>query len=126
MSASTVESTSCSMTDFSKKPDIMLDDGLLKETKQLKDEGVFEVNLTAAQAIGYKELLGYLAGVETLSEATENLKTATRRYAKRQLTWFSAKPYVVWVEMEKDGALRSLDEICAEIIARFRGGEAEA
>ena len=111
---------------INRRVDMMLEDGLLEETKKLLEEGVFDVNLTAAQAIGYKELLGYLDGRETLTEATENLKTATRRYAKRQLTWFSAKPYVEWVEMEKDGTLRSLDEICTEIIARFQGGEAEA
>jgi tRNA dimethylallyltransferase len=96
----------------------MIADGLLEETKQLKEEGVFEVNLTAAQAIGYKELLGYLDGSETLAEATESLKTATRRYAKRQLTWFGAKPYIEWVEMEKDGALRTLDDVCREIVNR--------
>ena len=111
---------------INRRVDMMLEDGLLEETKKLLEEGVFDVNLTAAQAIGYKELLGYLDGRETLTEATENLKTATRRYAKRQLTWFGAKPYVEWVEMEKDGTLRSLDEICTEIIARFQRGEAEA
>ena len=108
---------------INRRVDVMLADGLLEETKKLLDEGVFEVNLTAAQAIGYKELLGYLRGEETLSAATENLKTATRRYAKRQLTWFGAKPYVVWVDMEKDGTLRSLDDICDEIISRFRNRE---
>ncbi len=108
---------------INRRVDVMLTDGLLEETKQLREEGVFDVNLTAAQAIGYKELLGYLDGHETLAEATENLKTATRRYAKRQLTWFSAKPYVSWVEMEKNGALCSLDDVCGEIIARFDGGE---
>ena len=108
---------------INRRVDIMLEDGLLQETKQLLDEGVFEVNLTAAQAIGYKELLGYLDGRETLTEATENLKTATRRYAKRQLTWFSAKSYVEWVEMETNGALRSLNDVCDEIISRFQGGE---
>ncbi len=106
---------------INRRVDMMIEDGLLEETKQLKDEGVFDVNLTAAQAIGYKELLGYLEGCETLAEATENLKTATRRYAKRQLTWFSAKPYVQWIEMEKEGAPRSLDDICNEIISRFHG-----
>ena len=106
---------------INRRVDMMLADGLLEETKQLKDEGVFDVNLTAAQAIGYKELLAYLEGRETLTEATENLKTATRRYAKRPLTWFSAKPYVEWVEMEKEGALRSLDDVCEEIVSRFRG-----
>ena len=109
---------------INRRVDIMLEEGLLEETQKLKNEGVFEVNLTAAQAIGYKELLGYLDGEETLAEATENLKTATRRYAKRQLTWFSAKPYVEWVEMEKDGALRTLDEVCCEIISRFQDREA--
>lgn len=109
---------------INRRVDIMLEEGLLEETQKLKSEGVFEVNLTAAQAIGYKELLGYLDGEETLAEATENLKTATRRYAKRQLTWFSAKPYVEWVEIEKDGALRTLDEVCREIISRFQDREA--
>ncbi len=111
---------------INRRVDIMLADGLLEETKLLSAQGVFDVNLTAAQAIGYKELLGYLDGRETLAEAAENLKTATRRYAKRQLTWFTAKPYVKWVDMEKDGALRSLDDICDEIISRFQeeGGRA--
>ncbi len=108
---------------INRRVDMMLADGLLEETKRLLDEGVFEVNLTAAQAIGYKELLGYLGGSETLTEAAENLKTATRRYAKRQITWFSAKPYVEWVEMEKDGELRSLDDVCEEIVSRFEREE---
>ena len=111
---------------INRRVDMMLADGLLEETKQLKSEGVFDVNLTAAQAIGYKELLGCLDGNETLTEATENLKTATRRYAKRQLTWFTAKPYVEWVGMEKDGTLRSLDDICKEIVSRFQDMEGRA
>ena len=104
---------------INRRVDMMLADGLLEETRRLLDEGVFARNQTAAQAIGYKELLGYFDGNETLAEAAENLKTATRRYAKRQLTWFSAKPYVKWVEMEKDGSLRSLDDICNEILSLF-------
>ena len=111
---------------INRRVDIMLADGLMAETEELSKEGVFDVNLTAAQAIGYKELLGYLEGCETLAEATEHLKTATRRYAKRQLTWFSAKPYVTWVEMEKDGELRSLDDVCEEIVARFQTEEERA
>lgn len=72
----------------------MIEAGLLEETRSLLNEGVFESNLTAAQAIGYKELLGYLAGKDSLDNAICTLKTATRRYAKRQITWFSAKDYV--------------------------------
>ena len=108
---------------INRRVDSMLADGLLEETQRLLDEGVFSVNQTAAQAIGYKELLGYLDGKETLTEASENLKTATRRYAKRQLTWFSAKSYVEWVDMEQNGQLRTLNDVCTEIVSRFAKGD---
>jgi len=78
---------------INRRVDIMIDDGLVEETAALRAEGVFEKNRTAAQAIGYKEILPYLDGHVSLAEAAEDLKTATRRYAKRQITWFSAKPY---------------------------------
>ena len=91
--------------------DIMLRDGLLEETKALLGEGVFKVNGTAAQAIGYKELLGYIEGRQSLDEAIEELKTATRRYAKRQITWFSAKPYVKWLDMDDEKGVKTFEEI---------------
>lgn len=75
--------------------DQMLARGLLEETEALDRRGVFQKNATAAQAIGYKEILPYLHGECDLQTAVETLKNATRHYAKRQLTWFSAKPYVV-------------------------------
>ncbi len=74
--------------------DSMIEAGLAEETKRLYDEGVFRANSTAAQAIGYKELLPYVLGREALEESAEKLKIATRRYAKRQITWFSSKDYV--------------------------------
>lgn len=86
--------------------DEMLTSGLLAETERLYERGVFETNTTAAQAIGYKELLSYLRGEGTLGEATERLKTATRQYAKRQMTWFRARPYVKWYDAETG-------EVCA-------------
>ena len=79
--------------------DRMLDEGLVEETRRLWDEGVFEVNRTAAQAIGYKELFPFLRGEQSLSEVSEALKLATRRYAKRQMTWFGAKEYVQWIDV---------------------------
>ncbi len=79
--------------------DLMLAQGLEAETRSLLCQGVFEVNATAAQAIGYKELIAYIEGRETLSEATEKLKMATRRYAKRQITWFSSKKYVTKLQV---------------------------
>ena len=97
----------------------MLACGLLAETQALLTEGVFETNATAAQAIGYKELLGYLRGEQTLEEAAEELKTATRRYAKRQMTWFSAKEYVEWIDMMEEGRARTLTSVTSELLERW-------
>ena len=97
--------------------DMMVEQGLPEETRRLMEEGVFDRNSTAAQAIGYKELLGYLRGEDTLEEALEHLKLATRRYAKRQITWFSAKPYVRWINATQNGSLRPFDEILRDALA---------
>ncbi|MBR0508801.1 MAG: tRNA (adenosine(37)-N6)-dimethylallyltransferase MiaA [Clostridia bacterium] len=84
-----------------RRVDRMLEAGLLEEAR-----AYFAAcpSATAAQAIGYKELAGYFAGTCTLEEAKENLKRATRRYAKRQLTWFKRMPDVHWIVLEKPDA----------------------
>ena len=91
--------------------DVMMREGLEAETRALYGEGVFEKNTTAAQAIGYKELLGYIEGRETLENAVSSLKMATRRYAKRQVTWFSGKPYVTNVDVCGDNCKKTFEEI---------------
>ena len=85
---------------INRRVDIMLDMGLEEETRRLLAEGVFESSGTATQAIGYKELLGYIRGEMTLCEAAEELKTASRRYAKRQMTWFNSHSNVQWIDVE--------------------------
>ena len=94
-----------------RRVDIMIEEGLIEEARMLLTEGVFEVNRTAAQAIGYKELFGFLEGRETLEEALDTLKRSTRRYAKRQITWFSAKDYAIPLEVDCDKGLKSFEEI---------------
>ena len=94
-----------------RRVDAMLAEGLVAETETLLRRGVFEVSPTARGAIGYKELIPYCLGQVSLEEATETLKTATRRYAKRQMTWFGARPYVQWVRADEAGALRKSEEI---------------
>lgn len=91
--------------------DRMLEEGLLEETKRLLAAGVFKASKTAAAAIGYKELLPYLAGECTLEAAVEQLKIATRRYAKRQITWFSAKDYVMPLAVDEGEGMRNFEEI---------------
>ena len=78
--------------------DRMMKDGLVEETERLAAKGVFEKNRTAAQAIGYKEILPYVRGVCTEAEAVGRLKIATHQYAKRQMTWFRAKDYVKFTD----------------------------
>ena len=94
-----------------RRVDIMLADGLLTETRTLLDAGVFERSPTAAAAIGYKELLPFLRGECTLEDAVAELKTATRRYAKRQLTWFSAKEYVRPLAVSDDNGMLKSEQI---------------
>ena len=95
--------------------DKMMEAGLLDETKALLDYGVFEKNATAAQAIGYKELLTYFGGTRTLENAIEDLKMATRRYAKRQMTWFSSHGEVKWL-LADEKTLHDLANEAEEIV----------
>ncbi len=88
--------------------DAMIEAGLIEETQMLEKAGIFKANKTAAQAIGYKELLRYLEGKESLQEATEALKTATRRYAKRQITWFCAKEYIKPLRINQEESFDSI------------------
>ena len=94
-----------------KRVEEMIHEGLLLETENLMNEGVFEKNGTAAQAIGYKELLGYFRGEKTLETAVADLKTSTRRYAKRQITWFSAKKYAVPLGADGEFGIKRFEEI---------------
>lgn len=80
---------------INQRVDKMVAMGLPEEVKTAREKGL---TATAAQAIGCKELYGWLDGDETLAEALERLKQSTRRYAKRQLTWFGADKRVLWIE----------------------------
>ena len=91
--------------------DFMIREGLVEETRALMSESVFELNRTASQAIGYKELFGFIEGRESLESAIETLKRATRRYAKRQITWFSAKDYILPLDADDDNGLKTFEEI---------------
>lgn len=96
--------------------DEMIANGLVDETKNLLAACVFEKNTTAAGAIGYKEILPAIRGEISLDEAAEQLKIATRRYAKRQMTWFNAKNYVnkLYCDSE-DGKMRDFNDIFAQL-----------
>ncbi len=101
--------------------DMMMAQGLLAEIQGLWDAGYLRPHTTAGQAIGYKELLAHLQGECSLEEAILQLKIATRRYAKRQLTWFRALPHVVTITPDKqDGTCRTASDLFAEMEPHIR------
>ena len=84
-----------------KRVDIMLEMGLMEEIRSLLDSGIPE-KCTAMQAIGYKEFVNALEEKETVQQAAEEVKKASRHYAKRQLTWFRRNPAVRWLVRSGD------------------------
>ena len=94
-----------------RRVDMMVEEGLIEETKRLLADGVFERSLTAAQAIGYKELFPYLRGEDTLENCIDELKRASRRYAKRQITWFSGKDYAHKVFVDGENSDKTFENI---------------
>lgn len=81
---------------INRRVDAMLAQGLLEETAGLLSSGVPDT-ATALQAIGYKELVPVVRGTAELQEAAETLRRSSRRYAKRQLTWFRKNAAVHWI-----------------------------
>lgn len=84
-----------------KRVDEMVSAGLFEEVRTLLDAGLSS-DCTAMQAIGYKEAAAALRGECSEAEAVGLIKTESRRYAKRQLTWLRAKPEVFWICWEKE------------------------
>ena len=76
--------------------DLMLEQGLVEEIRELLNSGIPE-SCTAMQAIGYKEFVAALRGHITIEEAAEEVKKASRHYAKRQLTWFKRNKNMHWL-----------------------------
>ena len=99
-----------------KRVDEMMEEGLLSEVKSLYEAGFLDGSSTASQAIGYKELLPCVAENADLNEAVELLKQSTRRYAKRQLTWFRHVNATPVMMDDENGNLRSFEEILAEAL----------
>jgi len=86
---------------INQRVDDMIAEGLLQEVKALIDKG-YPPNLPAMQALGYKELICHLNGEYNLQTAIDAIKQGTRRFAKRQITWFKHQlPQARWVDISK-------------------------
>jgi len=104
---------------INKRVDLMLQAGLLNEVRQLFQDGLTDCQ--SIQAIGYKELYDYLYGRSTFEQAVENLKQNSRRYAKRQLTWFRNKMDVKWFDMTETENPAAFEKKIVEISSYLEG-----
>ncbi|KYD00102.1 tRNA (adenosine(37)-N6)-dimethylallyltransferase MiaA [Heyndrickxia sporothermodurans] len=104
---------------INQRVDIMVNEGLIDEVKGLYDRGIR--NVQSIQAIGYKELYDYFDGKITLDEAINQLKQNSRRYAKRQLTWFRNKMDVTWFDMTNEmERKKKINEISQFVAGKLR------
>ncbi len=91
--------------------DYMASKGLVDELKNVLAMG-YSRNLPSLDTVGYKEWFSYLDGIESFEECLEKVKRNSRRYAKRQLTWFRARPEVEWFNAtNRDEVEKKLNEV---------------
>ena len=86
---------------INKRVDLMLENGLIEEVKNIYEKYGKEL-ITSIQAIGYKEVIEYLEGRYSKEEMIEKIKMETRRYAKRQITWFKKIDNIIWLDSTKE------------------------
>lgn len=99
---------------INRRVDAMVEAGLVDEVRRLLASG-FRDGVTAPQAIGYKEIVEALEGRSTLDDAIEAIKLATRRYAKRQRTWFRRDGRIQWINADEG----NVEAMAQEIVARI-------
>jgi len=85
------------------------DDGFVEEVRNLVSDGR-KLSKTASQALGYKQIISYIEGDNTLDEAIESAVSSTRRFARRQEKWFRRDPRIQWLDVKKD-PLELLEEV---------------
>lgn len=97
-----------------KRVDIMMAEGLMFEVRGLYEAGMLDSRYTSSGAIGYKELLPVMTGACTIDVAVNELKIATRHYAKRQLTWFNKKTNYHKIYVDTVDPIKAAQEILGD------------
>ena len=93
--------------------DKMIEDGLVEEAKEIYTN--YREHLYKISAIGYKELFDHFDGIISLEEAIEEIKQESRRYAKRQLTWFRNDKNYVWLDLDVISEKEAIEKIIREV-----------
>jgi tRNA dimethylallyltransferase len=97
---------------INERVDRMVAQGLVDEVKKLKERG-YHLGLTSMQAIGYKEIISYLNGEMTLEQAISLIKKGTRKYAKRQLSWFRRLSEIHWFDVTRPECFQEIRQLVA-------------
>ncbi|MCM1524718.1 MAG: tRNA (adenosine(37)-N6)-dimethylallyltransferase MiaA [Ruminococcus sp.] len=100
---------------INRRVDKMLEDGLADEARRVYSR--YDAR-TAFNAIGYKELIPYINGECSLEEAADKIKRETRRYAKRQLTWFRRDARIIWIDTAENEQIDGIITNCRNIVAK--------
>ena len=95
----------------------MVERGFESEVRNLLQRG-YSKNLNSLNSLGYKEMIAYINGKYNLYEAIQLIKQNTKRYAKRQMTWFKAQPNLIWIDVKRDNVDSPIKKI-KEIIKNF-------
>lgn len=106
---------------INQRVNLMIQQGLEEEVRHLLDQG-YDPQLPSMQGVGYKEMIGYIQGKSGYEEAIEMIKKNSRRYAKRQITWFKKLPHAHWMLLnhekeQKEEIERLTEEICQIILS---------
>ncbi|WP_340103355.1 tRNA (adenosine(37)-N6)-dimethylallyltransferase MiaA [Rhodohalobacter sp. 8-1] len=104
-----------------KRCDEMLENGLIEETRQLLESG-YSPDLQALQTVGYRQVIQYLKGEITREQMEKDFKTATRRYAKRQITWLRRWPFLTWLSCSENSRADLLETIQQQVAADMNKG----
>jgi tRNA dimethylallyltransferase len=94
---------------INKRVDLMLSYGLVEEVKRLRDRG-YSPGLNALNTVGYKEVFDYINGKTSRDEMVDIMKRNTRRFAKRQLTWFRSDKRIKWVKLDDTMSLAQITD----------------
>ena len=100
---------------INKRVDIMLEEGLLEEAERVINS---DLSYTSIKAIGYKELIPYFKENKNLNDCVEKLKMETRRYAKRQITWFKRDSEINWIYIDEYNSFKEIYSYAKAVIER--------
>ena len=99
---------------INKRVDRMIEQGLVKEAREVLSSSLSD---TSSKAIGYKQLIPYFNGTEELEACVERIKMETRRYAKRQLTWFKRNENIIWINIDEFNTDADIAQYAKKIIS---------